>query len=244
MSFPYAKVEGSLGIQARLRSIDLKAPLLAHSAPDKVEAGGHLLVEHLHAVDALAGELAAQFGLKSLAGLMGRCHDLGKASPAFQRRVRGASERVDHSTAGGVFILSRAGVARSAKRSPHETLARIIAASVLGHHAGLPDFGGSQSSMRDRVANFEGVPPNGLITIGDEELAAASAELIEKCRYAGGPEGLWFRAAFAARMAFSAMVDADRRDTENYYRGCRGLPLLHLAASCGPSSERSIRTGA
>ena len=74
---------------------------LAHSLDGRPEEEWHSLAGHLEATAAIA-ELNA-------AGVWGRAagplHDVGKYSAEFQARVRGAPERVDHSTAGAQIAV-------------------------------------------------------------------------------------------------------------------------------------------
>ena len=60
------------------------------------------LRDHLQNTAELAAGFAAPFGAEGPAYLAGLLHDVGKYSRAFQRRLRGAQERVDHSTAGAI----------------------------------------------------------------------------------------------------------------------------------------------
>jgi CRISPR-associated endonuclease/helicase Cas3 len=48
----------------------------------------------------LAALCGLKFGAEKAAALAGALHDLGKYTEGFQLRLTGASERVDHSTAG------------------------------------------------------------------------------------------------------------------------------------------------
>lgn len=201
-------------------------PLLAHSHPGGALDDGHLLSEHLAEVERLARRNADAFGLGAFAALMARCHDLGKATPAFQRRVRGAPERVEHSTAGGAFLLEQANARVPTAKAPYRTVAELAAAGVLGHHTGLPDKSGSEASFRAKIDRYTDPCPHGHVSIGEADLDAARAELAAKAKNSGGvAEHLWFRLAFATRMAFSALIDADRCDTENYRRRCLGQNL-------------------
>ncbi|MDP2738886.1 MAG: CRISPR-associated endonuclease Cas3'' [Pseudorhodobacter sp.] len=64
--------------------------------------------EHLVNVGKLASDRARRFELSQAAFLAGLYHDLGKYDPAFQRKLVGEINRVDHSTAGAVVLLDRA----------------------------------------------------------------------------------------------------------------------------------------
>jgi CRISPR-associated endonuclease/helicase Cas3 len=85
------------------------------------------VLSHLQGTAELAAGFAAAFGAGMEGRRCGMLHDVGKYSDAFQRRLNGSPESVDHSTAG----------AAEAAR-----LGDVPAAfCVAGHHAGLPDGG-------------------------------------------------------------------------------------------------------
>src|SRR5262245_19257197 len=88
----------------------------------------HELADHLIATAAEAEQRAKRIGLTGWGTPLGLAHDLGKFSDGFQRRVAGSAEVVDHTTFGGQVLASRYGNA-----------GRLLAYSVLGHHAGLPN---------------------------------------------------------------------------------------------------------
>lgn len=62
--------------------------LLAHVRQDeKGKWHEHPLKKHLEGTAKLAEEFAAVFGLNTLAGLVGKVHDYGKASQKFQDKI-------------------------------------------------------------------------------------------------------------------------------------------------------------
>src|SRR5271165_1827788 len=93
----------------------------AHSLPDRDKREWQPLAEHLRAVADAAGARGAKFGAGNAAALAGLMHDLGKYSLAFQRRLEGAGERVDHSTAGAQQVV------RSAADRHSKVIAKVIA---------------------------------------------------------------------------------------------------------------------
>ena len=104
---------------------------LAHISSDGRKQS---VLEHLHGTAVKAAEFASAFGAEEQGQLAGMAHDIGKYSAAFQRRIQGAAEQVDHSTAGA---------AECAKiNEPYAAFA------VMGHHGGLPD-GGSRTDSID-----------------------------------------------------------------------------------------------
>ena len=79
---------------------------LAHS-PTEARPEGQLLKEHLENVSHLGETFCSAFNAEKDGRLCGLYHDIGKYSLAFQRRLEGGQERVDHSTAGALLMLDK-----------------------------------------------------------------------------------------------------------------------------------------
>ena len=184
---------------------------LAHS-------GGHLLIDHLRAVAALAAEFSIVFDsaepTQRWAYFAGLWHDLGKYRPGFQRYVRladnpdahiegkvGGREKT-HSAAGALWAMQQL-------NQPNRPYGNILAYLIAGHHAGLADWTGdlewrlqSEDSRREL----------------DEALAAELPLDIREhgaliANIPGGASGF----ALWVRMLFSCLVDADFLDTEAHF---------------------------
>ncbi|MDO5706309.1 MAG: CRISPR-associated endonuclease Cas3'', partial [Paracoccus sp. (in: a-proteobacteria)] len=206
----------------------------AHSGYREDREDWEPLPIHLTEVAADAAALAAPLGLSSVAGLAGLAHDLGKFSPAFQRRLEGIGLAVDHSTAGGALLMQAAAMHGQGER----LAAEVIAYAVLGHHAGLPDMtliaGGS---MRARIEGFQdNLSPQwrDAVTL---DFTGLAGELAARLRMRD-PARSGFDLSLAVRMVFSCLVDADFKATERFYarldgyRPDRDWPALqpHLGA--------------
>ncbi len=165
--------------------------------------------------------------LEAWGDLLGRWHDLGKYSDAFQSYILAANKsadqtvdphqaevkgRVDHSTAAAKLAVEL-----------FELPGHLLAYCFAGHHAGLPDWddGQSQSGLKLRlqkeVPDWRGNAPPELVdrefppmprfqTVGKHEHDVAA-----------------FRVAFWIRMIFSAFVDADFLATESFMSPERGV---------------------
>ncbi len=186
----------------------------AHSGNLDDRSDWQLLPDHLDATAALAAERGAPLGLAASAGLAGQFHDFGKYDPAFDGRLTGGTERVDHSTAGAHLLHGLA----SAATLP---AAEVLAYAILGHHAGLPDRRGSEASFSRRIENFRNAIPPEIAAAATADLGPVVRELIAHMR--PDPNLASFDMSVAARMIFSCLVDADFRDTEAFYARINGL---------------------
>ena len=74
-----------------------KETYFAHRAEDGREQP---VFAHLIGTAELCALFASAFGAKEQGQLAGMAHDIGKYTDAFQRRLQGSTEHVDHSTAG------------------------------------------------------------------------------------------------------------------------------------------------
>lgn len=166
------------------------------------------LSQHLAQTAGLAADRAASLGLQKFAALAGVLHDFGKYDPAFQRRIRGGTETVDHSTAGGSLLVSRA-------KGQDRIAAEILAYAILGHHAGLPDAQGNEASLSRRLDNHRNAIPADVVASTTVDLASLAPELRGHMRK--DPKRAPFDLSVIGRMVFSCLVDADFRDTEAYY---------------------------
>ncbi len=188
----------------------------AHSTTDPQRSDWQDLAEHLHQVANMAAEFASTFKAQELAAPMGLLHDIGKYTDEFQRRIAGASLRVDHSTRGAMLAVERYG-----------QIGRLLAYGIAGHHAGLANGreGGERTALCDRL---KGV---GLPSLKDEWLREiVLPEQLTPPQFIPDADRGGFQFAFLTRMLFSCLVDADYIDTEAFY---------DRVAPSGQTKERS-----
>ena len=169
------------------------------------------LIEHLTGTAKFASQFAADFDSSEWAYTLGMAHDTGKASIVWQKYLRGKSgfdydEEASSETNG-----------RKDHSSPSAKLAedlfgkqpgRFLAYCIAGHHAGLPDWLGSQSALAYRLqhAHTEDIT---------EDVKTALKPLRPKTPpWKFNPNGL--DVSLWIRMLFSCLIDADRLDTERY----------------------------
>lgn len=199
-------------------------PASAHS---KNEAGvRHELVDHLTSVAQYAAEFAKDFGGETAGYWVGLCHDIGKFNPAFQDYLTQCDGPLPHPPRGpdhqGAGALLAGG---------------SLALVVQGHHGGLPARTGAPGWLADRREDPD----------VQRALDAAHAALPE---LATGPQAMDVPEAMRTnplaaelwlRLLLSALIDADRLDTEAHFRpdtsALRGNPVSmaalydHLATS-------------
>ncbi len=168
----------------------------AHISEDKERT--QTVKEHLLGTAALAEVFAQPFGGCEQARLAGDLHDIGKYSREFQHRLEGGP-KVDHSTAGGKEAFQ---------------LRQLEAAfAVMGHHGGLPDYGGKNDTgdtstlygrQQKKVPDY---------SAWKQEIALSPASRPSHIP----PDNL--SEAFYIRMLYSCLVDADYLDTEAFMDG-------------------------
>ncbi|MBV5263912.1 CRISPR-associated endonuclease Cas3'' [Pinisolibacter aquiterrae] len=192
----------------------------AHSLPGRPESEWQPLSDHLTAVSELAADAAGKFGAAGAGAWAGRLHDLGKYTEAYQRRIRGTGPKVDHASAGARMLVELATAATTRTAELDRLVARIVAHAIAGHHTGLPDSLGTAGALAERMTNDLAA----LDPVWREEIATEPPRLWPDLdfRDPGVRDGAL---AFFGRMVFSALVDADWRDTEAFYARAEGRAI-------------------
>ncbi len=171
---------------------------LAHRAQDERE---QTVREHLNGTAERCAEFAAAFGAAEQGRLAGMAHDLGKYSDAFQRRLWGSVEHVDHATAGAAECCKRGQI--------------CAAFAVAGHHGGLPDGGGQGD--HDEEPTFYGRMKKaaaGKLPPCDAWREEIELPEVPRPAFSDPLEEMFF-----IRMLYSCLVDADFLDTETFMAG-------------------------
>lgn len=171
----------------------------------------HWLDAHLSDTATLATRFAEIFGSGLWARSCALAHDTGKGPEAWQKYLKGKSgyfnedahletkkNSMDHSTPGAKLAEEVYGVG----------IGRILAYCVAGHHAGLPDWIGTQRSLSFRLqgADTGSIPAIYREGLVNSHPGAAPRKFDPK----GLDLSLWIR------MLFSCLVDADFLNTEFY----------------------------
>ena len=197
-------------------------PLYAHTKEGAEECGWQPLEEHLLNVADRAASFAASFGYENWGRTLGILHDAGKVSSAFQRRLRGSGERVDHSTPGAWEALSRY------RSDLGDANGRLLAFALVGHHGGIPNgVHGERTPLKSRLdkegigdiaREFNEYAANVGVSIPDGN--SLEPIPLEKLAISGEIDIAISRGIFSTsvlvRMLFSCLVDADYLDTEHF----------------------------
>jgi CRISPR-associated endonuclease/helicase Cas3 len=176
----------------------------------------HPLTTHLVAVARRAEEFAVHFGGAEHARVAGLLHDLGKAEGEFQKRITTDKGKKEAHASHGAALLLQVDPDRGGPVWP-------IAFAINGHHAGLHDRSDLQqvsSKWATRARECETRLGSDSERLGTPwplaEFGSALPGWIEKISFTTASErDAKMRAVeFYIRMLFSALVDADRLDTE------------------------------
>jgi len=100
--------------------------------------------DHLENTARLALSLGEDTGLSEFAYIVASLHDIGKYSHAFQRKLKGANLRIDHSTAGAQEVIKL-----FKKDANQQLMGMLLAYCIAGHHSGLLDYGSVIDSETD-----------------------------------------------------------------------------------------------
>ena len=170
----------------------------AHSLQERPKKEWQLLETHLTNVANMAGCFSGTFEAKKWGNLAGLLHDAGKATLAFQRRLEGSPERVDHSSFGACLAKESSG-----------NLGLLLSYAIAGHHGGIPDGGEQETQLHFRLKHNNSHETEKLDLINPYLKKLDFPFKLE--RETGG-----FSLSFFTRMIFSCLVDADFLDTEKF----------------------------
>ena len=182
--------------------------LFAHSTKNTSRHDWELLSDHLSAVGSHSKGIAANFGAARLGEIAGLLHDLGKAKPEFQAKLRGENNAEPHSGEGARFALDRICGFNG----------KVVAYCIAGHHAGLPNgitFSDARppTPLSERLKSAQELAlPAGMALPPLGEPVPTPLRSIEP-----GDSFFNFKLHFFTRMLFSALTDADFLETQHFY---------------------------
>ena len=177
----------------------MSSEYLAHTLPDSNRV--QHLVDHLLKTSELAGKFAAPFFAQGAAEQAGILHDIGKYGETFQKRVRGAKLKADHSTAGALEAYNRSNLP--------------AAFCIAGHHAGIPDLGTKLDVSETLCARLKSTPGKDI----DNYDAFRTEIQIPQAETPSRFTSDCLTAFFYTHMLYSCLVDADWLDTEDFMSG-------------------------
>lgn len=177
-------------------------PLLAHK--------DQTIVSHLESVSRKAGTFSAAFGAPEQGKLAGFLHDIGKAEKEFQTRIRSddtEGKKQPHAHHGSAYALRECDPAQWP-----------VAIAINGHHAGLHNRGEVDQKAEEYLDQAKSCLKQ---ILGDQHrldlprLKTALPEWLNELAFLPGNKGDgWLATDLFTRFLFSALVDADRLDTE------------------------------
>lgn len=161
------------------------------------------VLQHLEGTATLARSFAECFNSGDYGYFCGMLHDIGKYSKEFQKRIHGASQKVDHSSAGAKEAMNLYG----------EKFGKLLAYCVAGHHSGLLDYGTAASTEGTLYARLKNKLEDYSAFRKEVDLVAAQTLSMPIAPIEGN---IGFSLSFFIRMIYSCLVDADFIDTETY----------------------------
>jgi len=186
------------------------------------------LINHLTGVSKKIRSLAHNNIYGEICGIV---HDIGKYSVAFQEYLRSGENKPDHSSAGAQWILNL--LRNRAEQIGDEEIKRIakliagvISHCIVGHHSGLLNGSsvGEETSLEYRLTKTVEPYLNDIAPEISQKVDFLVGSLLAEenldyvCRWTDSDGNISGRDAyslqFAIRMLFSALVDADRLDSE------------------------------
>lgn len=183
----------------------------AHSLEDESPTKWQGLKEHLLNVAGLAGQFARAFDSESWGYCAGLWHDIGKYQAEFQERLLGRNVSVEHSGAGAALASRK-----------NKEFGMPLAFVIAGHHAGLANpvsaEPGAPKPLRERLRENATTLKKILAHVPDELVSHTLPQIPEFLRASSGQQrgNLSRNSEFWTRFLFSALVDADRLDSEMF----------------------------
>jgi len=206
----------------------------------------HKLNRHLEEVSRLAGSFAEKIGLEHVGSLIGRLHDIGKASHEFEQYIKsavglidpdeddyvnatGLKGKIDHSTAGAQLIFHHLFIGGNEARF----VAQVLALCIASHHSGLINCiapsGNNDYLKRMNKSDekthlkevIEKIDVNLIKTLKDTlQVNKICLDVIAKFKLLRSEEDsretLAFKQGLLVRFLFSCLIDADRLSTAGF----------------------------
>ena len=179
--------------------------LYAHTPND--EEVWHELSQHLNDVAVLTERFTSVFGESSLGYIIGFLHDLGKCNPNFQAYLIAQTKDQHH-----IRVPHAWGGAALAYIGKNQLPWEEICITIAGHHSGLEEPGVLSNRL---VCRIEENPE--LLRMFQMYLAQIVPKNRTGLSVALQKTDNMLKQELKIRMLFSALVDADRLDTERHF---------------------------
>lgn len=192
----------------------------AHTIADQPPKKWQFLEVHLREVAKLAAEFASAYDAADWAYCAGLWHDVGKYQREFQQRLRGSGLPVEHSGVGAALAHMR-----------DKSNGLALALTIAGHHAGLANpiesGPGFPSPLMKRLQQNNKVL-QGLLPIIPSEIQNHPVPVLPQRlrldpRFDQSTEEMKRTTELWIRFVFSALVDADRLNTEAFVEPSRSF---------------------
>ena len=211
----------------------------AHSRSNAPAEEWQKLEDHLENVACKSAEFAGAFSSSQWAQLLGCLHDYGKARASFQGYLARANGLDDECYDNGEHGHSGAGACLAAER--FGSMGKILAYTIAGHHAGLPDWSGGENpngALAQRLNEER-------IVLAEDSLRRYEPNLMLPSKLPPTPWKMDRNSSdvsFWIRMLYSCLVDADFLDTEAFMDSERGEERSKPYPSLGVLSEKFFKT--
>jgi CRISPR-associated endonuclease/helicase Cas3 len=186
----------------------------ARTLESQPRAAWQELRTHLLGVARRACDFSNVFDSREWGNCAGLWHDLGKYSAEFQAKLAGAAISAEHSGVGAALAVAK-----------HRERGLPLAFAIAGHHAGLADLhtgdNGLPKPLKDRLKDNGQLARRLFPVFPREVVDLAIPELPNFLRSSPHTERNEVvteqrRIEFWTRFLFSALVDADRLDSEEF----------------------------
>lgn len=190
---------------------------MAHSPPEGSD-GWQSLKDHAEGVTRLLEQHVEHFGFERAgqhARWVGLLHDLGKYRVRWQRERLGWDPQAGQPMRAGRASVPHADAGAGLYKIMHSKVAPLQDATnseipfvILSHHSGLKD----QNNLHDRIRDVDGGTPalQEMWNAAQELGGVTGLQLVPSSGLSGTSRALY------TRMLLSALVDADRLDTEGH----------------------------
>ncbi len=187
---------------------NLNPELFAHSTKNTSRLDWEFLKDHLSDVGGHSKVNTDGFGAASWGEIAGLLHDLGKAKPEFQAKLRGENNAEPHSGEGARYAHDRIG----------GLAGKVLAYCIAGHHAGLPN-GITYSDARPPTPLSERLKSARELELPEGMGLPPLGDHIPTPLQSIKPDDplVNFKLHFFIRMLFSALTDADFLETQRFY---------------------------